>query len=224
MNRTTFPRPLSTCLLGLACIATACAAAEPGPIDPQDQVLRERVSMCQGRLTSFEQLMIAQIEGTELQFGDQLRRRPELEQLLREAQARLEEAKALYASLPQRPEHQQYLRGLESEIDNLRRTVAVARVAERKIEAIKPFLTQARTRNQDNRLLLDDFDFALQDCAHETEHQAACQAQALMPLRKPLANALTSSFRLLYDAVPPLGAVSVRYPTAWEDDCKSPAT
>ena len=225
MNRNILPRPVSNCFIGLALAsaAIACVAAEPVPFDPQDQALQARMTLCQGRINQFEQLMIDNIEGTELQFGDQLRRRPELEQMIRVAQAELDKERAYYADLPYRPEHQLYLRGLESNIDNLRRSLAVALEAERRIETIKPFLAEARTRGQGNRTLLDDFEFALQDCATGAVEQAGCQAQTLPPLRKPLADALNASFHLLYDAVPPLGAVSVRYPTAWEDDCRSPA-
>ncbi|CAK15292.1 hypothetical protein [Pseudomonas entomophila] len=225
MNRNILPRPLSTCFVGLtwAFAVIACVAAEPGPLDPQDQALQARMAVCQGRINQFEQLMIDHIEGTELRFGDQLRRRPELEQLIRVAQAELDQERAYYDDLPYRPEHQLYLRGLESNIDNLRRSLAVALEAERRIETIKPFLAQARTRGQGNRTLLDDFDFALQDCATGAVEQADCQAQTLQPLRKPLADALNASFYLLYEAVPPLGFENVRYPSAWEDDCRSPA-
>lgn len=221
MNSTTHPFPVSRALLLLVWSGLASTSALAGavPLTSSDHALQQRLSLCQGRLGSFEQRLIERIAWVESAFGDELRRRPQLEQLAREAQRELADAKARYGYPPTTPEHRLYFQGLENAHSTLQRSLAIARRAEQGIETIKPFLSTARTRKQTNFILLDDFEYALEACAHRPGDQATCHAQALQPLRKPLRDALGASHRLLYDAWPPLRAEDVRYPSDWENDC-----
>ncbi|WP_194788760.1 hypothetical protein [Pseudomonas sp. UFMG81] len=221
MNCNKHRYPVARALLGLAwaCLASANAQGAADSSSASDQALQQRMNLCQSRLEGFEQRMIDRIAQVESDFGDELRRRPQLEQMEREALRVLEDAKARYGYPPTRPEHRLYFQGLEQEHSNIQRSLAIARHAERGIAIIKPFLSTARARKQANFTLLDDFGYALEDCASRPGEQAECHAQALQPLRKPLRDALDASQRLLYDAWPPLRAEDVRYPSDWENDC-----
>lgn len=221
MNSTKHPFPVSRALplLLWAGLASTSALAGAVPLTSSEHALQQRMSLCQDRLGSLEQLLIERIAWVERAFGDELRRRPQLEQLAREALRELEDAKARYGYPPTRPEHRLYFQGLENAHSTVQGSLAIARRAEQGIEIIKPFLSTTRTRKQANFILLDDFDYALEACAHRTGDQATCHAQALQPLRKPLRDALGASHRLLYDAWPPLRAEDVRYPSDWENDC-----
>ncbi|QXI36457.1 hypothetical protein [Pseudomonas xantholysinigenes] len=199
--------------IGVICAGAVVADTSATPTD----ALLARMTLCQSRMASVEQLMIERLEDIERRFGAELRRKNDLQQMLEQARQKLLEALALYGNPPGRPEHRLYLLGLESEVDNLQRSLAVARRAEQSIALIKPWQSATRVRWQGNVAVLDDVLFAIEECAEQPQ----CHAQQVEPLLKPLAAALQASRQLLFDAWPPLRGEDVRYPSQWEDDCRT---
>lgn len=224
MHPTNYRRLATCCFPGLlwACLTSPGAAASP--VESLDQALQQRMTACLGRLGSLERLMIERVESAEHRLGGQLQNRPELERQERMTLHKVQEAKALYGDPPSRPEHRLYIQGLQNEIVNLRRVLGTIREDERAVTVVRPYLSATLVRLQGNAERLDDFADAVQACVSWARDPAACHAQTVQPLRKPLGDALAASYQLLYDAWPALRNQQVRYPSSWENDCVVPTS
>ncbi|TFF38616.1 hypothetical protein [Pseudomonas sp. RIT623] len=163
--------------------------------------------------------MIEFLEDIEQRFGAELRRKAQLQHLERDMLEKIKAAKALYGNPPNRPEHRLYIQGLESEHSQIQRSLRAALDAEKRVAAVKPWQSLARVRSHGNGTVLDDWGFAVQQCARQPSNQARCRVQEVQPLQQQLSRALSESYQLLYDAEPPLRRVAFQFSSSWPNDC-----